>query len=61
MHDMKGVSMTVRRRSRSEGSVRLDMTAGTEQPKPMSSGTMERPDSPNLLSNLSTTKAMRAI
>ena len=58
---MNGVKRIVMRRSRSEGSVRVDMMAGTEQPKPMSSGTILRPDSPILLSHLSMTKAMRAI
>ena len=58
---MKGVSITVMRRSRSDGSVRLDMTAGTEHPKPMRRGTMLRPDSPSFLSSLSTTKAIRAM
>ena len=61
VHDMKGVSIMVRRLSRSEGSVRLAMTLGTEQPKPTSRGTMERPESPILRSSLSMTKAMRAI
>ena len=61
VQDMKGVSIMVRRRSRSEGRVRLAITAGTEQPKPISNGTMERPDSPNLRNDLSITKAMRAI
>ncbi len=58
---MKGVSITVSRRSRSEGSVRLAMTLGTEHPKPMSRGTIERPERPILRSSLSITKAMRAM
>ena len=58
---MNGVRRIVMRRSRSDGSVRVDMMAGTEQPKPMSSGTMLRPDRPIFLSHLSMTKAMRAI
>ena len=49
------------RRSRAEGSVRVAMTAGTVQPKPMSMGTKLRPDSPSLRSSLSITKATRAI
>ena len=58
---MKGVSNIVIRRSRSEGSVRVDMTAGTVQPKPIKSGTMLRPESPIFRSSLSITKAMRAM
>ena len=48
-------------RSRALGSVRLAITLGTEQPKPMSRGTILRPDRPIFLSRLSITKAMRAI
>ena len=48
-------------RSRSEGSVRLAITPGTVQPKPMSMGTMLRPESPMRRSSLSITKATRAI
>lgn len=58
---MKGISIIVIRRSRREGSVRVDMTAGTEQPKPISRGTMLRPDRPILRSSLSMTKATRAM
>ena len=48
-------------RSRSEGSVRVDMTAGTVQPKPISIGTMLRPERPIRRSSLSITKATRAM
>ena len=48
-------------RSRSEDTVRVAMMAGTEQPKPISSGTMLRPDRPIFRSSLSMTKATRAI
>ena len=39
-------------RSRSEETVRVAMMAGTEQPKPMSSGTMLRPERPMRRSGL---------
>ena len=58
---MNGVSRMVILRSRSDGSVRLAMTAGTVQPKPTSMGTMERPDRPILRSSLSMTNATRAM
>ena len=58
---MKGMSMMVIRRSRREGRVLVDMTAGTEQPKPMSMGTMLLPDKPIFRSSLSITKATRAM
>ena len=58
---MNGVSRMVILRSRSEGRVRLAMTPGTVQPKPMSMGTMLRPDRPMRRSSLSITKATRAI
>ena len=48
-------------RSRSELRVRVAIMAGTEQPKPMSMGTMERPDRPIFRSSLSMTKATRAM
>ena len=48
-------------RSRSEDTVRVAMMAGTEQPKPMSMGTMLRPERPIFRSGLSITKATRAI
>ena len=47
-------------RSRSLDTVRVAMMAGTEQPKPMSLGTMLRPDRPLLRRSLSITKAPRA-
>ena len=58
---MNGVSRIVMRRSRSLGRVRVDMTAGTVQPKPISIGTMLRPDRPIRLRSLSMTKATRAM
>ena len=58
---MNGVSMMVILRSRSDGSVRLAMTAGTVQPKPTSMGTMLRPDNPMRRSSLSITNATRAM
>ncbi|CDB88465.1 unknown [Firmicutes bacterium CAG:170] len=48
-------------RSRSEERVRVAMTAGTVQPKPMSIGTMDLPERPIFRSSLSITKATRAI
>ena len=48
-------------RSRSDGSVRVAMTAGTVQPKPMSIGTMDLPERPMRRSSLSITNATRAI
>ena len=48
-------------RSRSDGSVRAAMTAGTVQPKPMSIGTTDLPDRPMRRSSLSMMKAARAI
>ena len=48
-------------RSRSDGNVRLAITPGTVHPKPMSIGTMLRPDKPIFLRSLSITKATRAI
>ena len=61
MQDMKGVSRMVSLRSRALGSVRVDMTAGTVQPKPISIGTMLRPERPIRRRSLSITKATRAI
>ena len=58
---MNGVSMMVILRSCSEGSVRVAMMAGTEQPKPTSMGTKLRPERPIFLSSLSITKATRAM
>ena len=52
---MKGVSRMVLRRSRAEGRVREAITAGTEHPRPMRSGTMLRPDRPSLRRKLSVT------
>ena len=47
--------------SRAEGNVRVAITAGTEHPKPIKRGTIERPESPSLRSSLSDTNATRAI
>ena len=58
---MNGVSRIVIRRSLSLGRVREAMTAGTVQPKPISRGTILRPESPILLRILSITNATRAI
>ena len=58
---MKGMSMTVSFLSRSEGSVRLAITPGTEHPNPTSIGTILLPDRPIRLSGLSMTNAIRAI
>ena len=43
------------------GRVLADITAGTEQPKPMSIGTMLRPERPIFLKKASQTKAILAI
>ena len=45
----------------SDGKVLADITAGTVQPKPISIGTIDLPDKPIFLSNLSIIKATRAI
>ena len=58
---MKGVNRMVRQRSWVECRVRVDMTAGTVQPKPMSMGTMLWPVRPSLRKKLSLTKATRAM
>lgn len=58
---INGVSITVIFRSCSEGSVRVDMMAGTLQPKPTSMGTKLLPERPKRLSTLSMTKATRAM
>ena len=61
MQLINGVSRMVILRSRSLGSVRVAMTAGTVQPKPISMGTMLRPLRPILRSSLSMKKATRAM
>ena len=61
VENANGVRRIVRRRSRSEGKVRLAMMLGTLHPKPISNGTMLRPERPIFLNSLSITKAMRAI
>ena len=58
---MNGVRRMVIRRSRSEASVRVDMMAGTEQPKPISIGTILRPERPIFRSSWSMKKATRAM
>ena len=58
---MYGVRRMVIFRSRSDDRVRVAMMAGTEQPKPMSMGTKDRPDRPIFRRSLSMTKATRAI
>ena len=57
---IKGVSIMVILLSRLDGSVRVDITAGTVQPKPMSIGTMLLPDSPSFLRSLSMKNATLA-
>ena len=61
LHDMKGVKIIVILRSRSLARVRVAIIAGTLQPKPISIGTKDEPESPILRSSISITKAMRAI
>ena len=61
LHEINGISRIVIFLSRSPESVRVAITAGTEQPKPISSGTNERPESPILQSTLSITKAILAM
>lgn len=56
-----GVSIIVILRSRSDETVRVAIIAGTEQPKPMSMGTMLRPERPIFRRGLSMTKATRAM
>ena len=58
---MKGVRRMVILLSLSLGRVRVDITAGTLQPKPMRSGTMLRPESPIRLSSVSIKNATLAI
>lgn len=58
---MKGTSMVVILRSRSLESVRVAMMEGTEQPNPISSGTMLRPEGPIFLMARSMTKTTRAM
>ena len=58
---IKGVSSMVILRSRSLGSVRVAISAGTLHPKPISMGTKLRPERPILRSSLSITKATRAM
>ena len=47
---MNGMSRIVFMRSLADGRVRVAITPGTEQPKPISRGTMLRPDRPTLRS-----------
>ena len=58
---MKGVRRMVIRRSRSLGRVRVDITAGTVQPKPTMRGTMDRPERPSFRSRVSMKKATLAM
>ncbi len=58
---INGIKRIVIFRSLSEGSVRVAMMAGTLHPKPISIGTMLRPEMPILRSSLSMINAMRAI
>src|SRR5574344_2457416 len=59
--DMNGMMKMVIFLSRLLVSVRVDMIAGTEQPKPMSIGTKLLPLKPILRSMVSMTNAMRAM
>ena len=58
---MNGSRRMVITRSRSLARVRDDMTAGTVQPRPMSMGTMLRPDRPTRRRVRSMMKATRAM
>ena len=58
---MNGVSRMVIRLSLRLGNVRVAITAGTVQPKPISMGTMLLPDSPMRLSSLSMKNATLAM
>ena len=58
---MNGTNIMVILRSRSEGRVRVDIIAGTEQPNPINIGTKLRPDRPMQRNSLSIKKATRAI
>ena len=58
---MNGVSRIVIRRSRSFSTPRAAMIAVVVQPKPISIGMNERPDSPNLRSSRSVMNAARAM
>ena len=58
---MNGISRMVILLSLSLGRVLVDMMAGTEQPKPISIGTILRPDRPIFLKSLSMTNATLAI
>ncbi len=58
---INGVSRIVILRSLSLGSVLVAMTAGTVHPKPISIGTMLRPESPIVRSRLSMKNATRAM
>ena len=58
---MKGITIIVVSRSRSDSMVRVAITAGTEQPKPSSIGIKLLPCSPNMCMKPSITKAARAI
>ena len=58
---INGVNMIVILRTRSLGRVRVDITAGTVQPKPINIGTILRPERPIFLKSLSITKATLAI
>lgn len=61
MQLINGVRRMVIFLSRSLGRVRVAITAGTEQPKPISRGTILLPERPILRRRLSIKKATRAI
>ena len=61
LHDIKGVTRIVLKRSLLCSSALEAITAGTVQPNPRSSGRKARPDSPSLLMISSMTNATLAI
>ena len=61
LHDIKGISIIVMRRSFSFSKVRVAIIAGTEQPKPIIIGTKDLPESPMEWSARSIINAARDI
>lgn len=61
LQGMNGISLIVSFRSLSFSEVRLAMTAGTEQPNPIRSGTTLLPFKPIFRNGASSTNAIRAI
>ena len=60
-HDMNGTTSIVTRRLRGFSTVRVAMTAGTLQPKPMTKGMNDLPCKPMRCMGLSMIKAARAM